>query len=137
MAAEGFSPTSWSYDGASDRQTCVADAVDISVFTKDAAIGDVVAEVRTPAPMSFLRDICARPASERPLQRPRPGPQAARGDRDVPLTNASARVVARPAQRELTARSYARSRVHSRTSKNRESPKATATHVLASRYSQR
>lgn len=46
-AADGFPQASWTYDAAAYRQTRVVDAADTSFYLKDAAIGDVIAEVVT------------------------------------------------------------------------------------------
>ncbi len=43
--ASGFPTTSWSFAGGSYRQARLADAADATLFTKDAAISDVTAEV--------------------------------------------------------------------------------------------
>lgn len=44
--AQGFSQTSWTYDGTALRQTRAVNEVDNLVFNKDTAIGDVEVEAR-------------------------------------------------------------------------------------------
>jgi hypothetical protein len=46
-AASGFSQASWTYDGASYRQTRLIDEADAALFSKDAALGDQIVELRS------------------------------------------------------------------------------------------